>query len=160
MVVTNRAKDARKHALGIGAYALRFNREMKGSLGRVPPFQTEVSCAKGKEVTRKSKDDFKSGWFSVPSTDRYAAISNYYFGQALVDAERLEGPSGFYASPVGAAGRIYLAGRNGTSLVLKQGDKIEVLATNILDDKFDASPAIAGKELYLRGHENLYCLAE
>jgi outer membrane protein assembly factor BamB len=81
-------------------------------------------------------------------------------GQALVDAERLSGPSGFYASPVGAANRIYLAGRNGTSLVLKRADQVEVIATNVLEDKFDASPAIVGKELFLRGHENLYCLAE
>lgn len=80
-------------------------------------------------------------------------------GQALIDAERLQGPSGFYASPVGAAGRVYLAGRNGTSLVLKQADQLEILATNVLDDQFDASPAIVGKELFLRGHQHLYCLA-
>jgi hypothetical protein len=61
---------------------------------------------------------------------------------------------------VAAAGRVYLVGRNGAALVLKRSDRLEVLATNRLDDKFDASPAIAGKELFLRGRENLYCLAE
>jgi outer membrane protein assembly factor BamB len=81
-------------------------------------------------------------------------------GKALIDGERLQGPSGFYASPVSAGGRIYLAGRNGTSLVLKPSDKVEVLATNKLDEKFDASPAVVGGELFLRGHEYLYCLAE
>lgn len=81
-------------------------------------------------------------------------------GQPLIDAARLEGPVGFYASPVGAGDRVYLAGRNGTSLVVKNSGKLEVLATNKLDEKFDASPAIVGKELYLRGHEYLYCLAE
>jgi outer membrane protein assembly factor BamB len=81
-------------------------------------------------------------------------------GKALVDGERLQGPSGFYASPVSAGGRIYLAGRNGTSLVLKPSDKLEVIANNKLDEKFDASPAVVGKELFLRGHEYLYCLAE
>jgi outer membrane protein assembly factor BamB len=81
-------------------------------------------------------------------------------GKPLVDGERLQGPSGFYASPISAGGRIYLAGRNGTSLVLKPSDKVEVIATNKLDEKFDASPAVAGKELFLRGHEYLYCLAE
>jgi outer membrane protein assembly factor BamB len=81
-------------------------------------------------------------------------------GKALFEAERLQGPSGFYASPVGAGGRIYLAGRNGTSLVLKQSDKLEVLATNKLDEQFEASPAVVGNELFLRGHEHLYCLAE
>ena len=45
-------------------------------------------------------------------------------------------------------------------MVLKKGEKIEVLATNKLDDRFDASPAIAGKEMFLRGKANLYCIAE
>jgi outer membrane protein assembly factor BamB len=81
-------------------------------------------------------------------------------GQPLFEAERLADLSGVYASPIGAAGRIYLAGRNGATVVLKQSDKLEVLATNRLDEKFDASPAAAGKDLFLRGHEYLYCLAE
>ena len=80
-------------------------------------------------------------------------------GKPLIDAERLEGPSGFYASPVGAAGRIYLAGRNGTTLVIRNSDKLEILATNKLDEKFDASPAVVGRELFLRGHQYLYCIA-
>jgi outer membrane protein assembly factor BamB len=81
-------------------------------------------------------------------------------GKAVLDAQRLEGPSGFYASPLGAGGRVYLTGRNGVSVVIKHADTLEVLATNRLDDRFDASPAAAGPELFLRGHENLYCLAE
>ncbi len=35
-----------------------------------------------------------------------------------------------------------------------------VLATNPLDDKFDGSPAALGTDLFLRGREYLYCLAE
>jgi outer membrane protein assembly factor BamB len=81
-------------------------------------------------------------------------------GQALIDAERIEGLSGVYASPVGADGRVYLVGREGGAVVIKDADKLEVLASNRLDEKFDASPAVAGKELYLRGHSHLYCLAD
>ena len=44
--------------------------------------------------------------------------------------------------------------------VLKDSAKLEVLATNELDEKFDCSPAIAGKQLFLRGKEYLYCIAE
>jgi hypothetical protein len=44
--------------------------------------------------------------------------------------------------------------------VLKQSEKLEVLATNKLDEQFEASPVVAGNELFLRGHEHLYCLAE
>ena len=81
-------------------------------------------------------------------------------GKALFEAERIEALPGVYASPVGAGGRVYLAGRNGAAVVLKDSDKLEILATNRLDEKFDASPAVAGNELYLRGHEYLYCIAE
>lgn len=77
-----------------------------------------------------------------------------------MDAERLGAVPGVYASPVGAGGRVYLTGRNGVTLVLKASDKLDVLATNRLDEKFDASPAAVGKELFLRGHESLYCIAE
>jgi outer membrane protein assembly factor BamB len=80
-------------------------------------------------------------------------------GQALIDAERVQGLEGVYASPVGAGGRVYLVGRNGVAVVLQHADKLEVLATNRLDEKFDASPAVAGNELFLRGQEYLYCIA-
>ena len=81
-------------------------------------------------------------------------------GKCLMDAERIDGLAGVYASPVGAAERLYLVGRNGVTVVIKNSDKLEVVSTNRLDEKFDSSPAIAGGELFLRGHEYLYCIAE
>ena len=80
-------------------------------------------------------------------------------GRPHYEAQPLEALQGVYASPVAASGRIYLTGRNGASAVIKHSDKLEVLATNRLDDRFDASPAIVGNELILRGHEHLYCIA-
>jgi outer membrane protein assembly factor BamB len=79
-------------------------------------------------------------------------------GTPLFEAQKLEDLSGVYASPLGAAGRVYLAGRNGVTVVLRQSDKLEVLAANRLDDKFDASPAAVGNDLFLRGRDSLYCL--
>ena len=79
-------------------------------------------------------------------------------GSALYEAQRLEGMPNVYASPVGAAGRVYLTGRNGVSLVLKDADQLEVLATNRLDEKIDASPVAVDQELFLRGQEYLYCI--
>jgi outer membrane protein assembly factor BamB len=81
-------------------------------------------------------------------------------GDVLYGEQRVGDLQGVYASPVGAAGRVYLVGRNGATVVIKHGDKFEVLATNQLDERFDASPALAGRELFLRGHEYLYCIAE
>jgi outer membrane protein assembly factor BamB len=79
-------------------------------------------------------------------------------GKPIIDRERLPGLASLYASPVAAAGRIYFVGRDGTALVLKQADKLEVLATSRLDDAIDASPAVVGKQLFLRGAKHLYCI--
>ena len=84
-----------------------------------------------------------------------AATGSVHYGP-----ERLPGIDGIYASPVAAAGRVYLVGRNGETVVLRHGPDFEVLAQNSLDDDFSASPAVAGSELFLRGHRHLYCLAE
>jgi hypothetical protein len=64
-----------------------------------------------------------------------------------------------FASPVAAAGRVYLHGRQGKALVIAPGPRLEILAENQLDDGFDASPAIVGGDLYLRGRRYLYRLA-
>lgn len=80
-------------------------------------------------------------------------------GKPLFEEERLAGLSGAYASPAAANDRIYLVGRNGTTAVIKNAPKFELLATNELGEKIDASPVLVGKELFLRGHEHLYCIA-
>lgn len=81
-------------------------------------------------------------------------------GKPGVEAERLNGITGVYASPVGAADRVYIAGRDGGTLVLKNALTLDVLATNKLEDGFDASPALAGADLFLRGRQSLYCISE
>ena len=59
----------------------------------------------------------------------------------------------------GAAGRVYIPGRDGTTVVIKKGPTFEVLAENTLDDGFDASPAMVDRDLYLRGYRYLYAIA-
>jgi outer membrane protein assembly factor BamB len=89
-----------------------------------------------------------------------AILSCYQAETGVADftEKRLEGLSGVYASPVGAADRVYVVGRNGTAVVLKRSKDLEILATNTLDDAFDASPAVVAKQLFLRGKQYLYCL--
>lgn len=79
-------------------------------------------------------------------------------GKPVLDRVRLPGLGDLYASPVAAAGRIYLVDRDGTTLVLRQGDQLDVLATNRLNDPIDASPAVVGKQLFLRSEKYLYCI--
>jgi len=81
-------------------------------------------------------------------------------GEPHYSRQRLEGIANIYASPVGAADRVYLVGRDGTTIVIENNSSFEVLATNKLDDGIDASPALVDNEIYLRGKKFLYCIAE
>ncbi len=81
-------------------------------------------------------------------------------GKPVIDRARLPNVSTFYSSPVAAAGRIYMVDRDGTTLVLKEGDKLEVLAVNRLNEPIDASPALVGKQLFLRSEHSLFCIED
>jgi len=74
---------------------------------------------------------------------------------------RLPKPYNFKASPVGANGKLYLATEDGDVVVLKMGEKFEVIATNTLTDQvFIATPVIAGGDLFLRGKDQLFCISQ
>lgn len=79
-------------------------------------------------------------------------------GETAYGPKRVGQLSSIYASPVGADGRLYFVGRGGKTLVLQRSKNFQVLSTNQLDERFDASPAIAGKQLFLRGNQYLYCI--
>ena len=74
--------------------------------------------------------------------------------------KRLDAIDEIYASPVGAAGRVYLVSRDGKCQVIKNSEKFEILATNTLDDEIDASPAIVGDQIFLKGKTHIYCISK
>jgi len=80
-------------------------------------------------------------------------------GEKLFGPQRIDGLSEIYASPTAANGYIYFLGRDGGATVLRHGEEYQVAAQNTLDDGFDASPAIVGDSLYLRGRRSLYRIA-
>ncbi len=80
-------------------------------------------------------------------------------GKPHYQNQRLEGLPNVFASPVAARGRVYFTGREGVTLVLRSGPAFDVLARNTLDDAFDASPALVGNEMFLRGVRYLYAIA-
>ena len=85
-----------------------------------------------------------------------AATGKPHYQQA-----RLPKPYNFKASPVGAAGRLYLATEDEDVVVLRMGDTFEVLATNALaDQSFIASPVIVGGDIYLRSRTHLFRIGE
>lgn len=81
-------------------------------------------------------------------------------GTPLYGPQRMAGVRNVMASPVAADGRVYVTGRDGTTVVIRHGATYEVLATNQLDDQFSASLALVGGDLYMRGDTYLYCIAE
>lgn len=79
-------------------------------------------------------------------------------GTPLIEATRLPGIRSMYSSPVAANGHVYVFGRNGAAVVLKAGKTFELVSENQLDDRIDASPALVGDLMFVRGLKSLYCL--
>jgi outer membrane protein assembly factor BamB len=80
-------------------------------------------------------------------------------GEPYYHQTRLPKTYSFKASPVGANGKLYLASENEDVVVVRMGEKFEVLATNTMTDQmFVATPAIYGGEILLRSQTRLYCI--
>jgi outer membrane protein assembly factor BamB len=78
-------------------------------------------------------------------------------GKTLFSASRVPGVSRTYASPVAAAGKIYLTDRGGAITVIEDSPTLKVLATNEVGEGVDATPALVGTQLFVRGEKHLFC---
>jgi len=82
-------------------------------------------------------------------------------GEPYYHQVRLPKTYSFKSSPVGVNGKLYLASENEDVVVLKMGEKYEVLAVNTMTDEvFIATPAVTGGEIFLRSQRRLYCIHE
>ncbi|MFO0842421.1 MAG: PQQ-binding-like beta-propeller repeat protein [Gemmataceae bacterium] len=70
--------------------------------------------------------------------------------------QRVDGP--FDGSPVIANNKLYALNNKGRMSVFELGDKPTLIAKNDIDDKFQATPAIANGCIYLRSDKYLYCI--
>jgi outer membrane protein assembly factor BamB len=98
--------------------------------------------------------------YLLKSNDGLLSCFDAKTGERHYGPVRLPSVPNVYASPLGADGRVYVAGRDGTTAVVRGGAQFEVLATNTLEDGFDASPVAVDSELYLRGRRFLYRISE
>lgn len=73
---------------------------------------------------------------------------------------RIGAGGGYYASPVAADGRVYLASQEGVVTVVAAGDELKILATNDLGESLMATPAIVDDTLYVRTASKLYAFRE
>jgi outer membrane protein assembly factor BamB len=79
-------------------------------------------------------------------------------GQPLLERRRLDAIRSMYASPLLADGHVYFTSREGTTVVVKDNESLDVVAVNELDDVIDASPVAVDDQLFLRSWNKLYCI--
>ena len=79
-------------------------------------------------------------------------------GQRVYQQRLSPDAGGFSASPVAAAGRLYLASEDGKVFVVRTGRKFELLAANDMQEVCMATPAFTGELLLIRTQTHLYAL--
>jgi outer membrane protein assembly factor BamB len=79
----------------------------------------------------------------------------------VLKQDRLKGAiDKYFASPVGADGKVFLVSQDGTVSVVSAAGEWEILAVNALDDEVFATPAIAGGRIYVRTKSALYAFGK
>lgn len=81
-------------------------------------------------------------------------------GEKLFGPERIPGIASTYASPMAAGGYVYLTGRSGTTVVIKDAPTLEIVATNSVGEGVDTTPAPVGNQLFIRGERHLFCISK
>jgi outer membrane protein assembly factor BamB len=81
-------------------------------------------------------------------------------GKVLKSARVRDAIDNYYASPVAADGKIYLASETGKISVIRPGAQWEVLAVHDFEEPAYASPAISDGRLYVRTDAALYAFGE
>ena len=65
-----------------------------------------------------------------------------------------------YASLVASGNRVYALGRDGTMQIVAAERSFRILGTCSLGEGADATPALGNGRIYIRGHNNLWCLGK
>lgn len=81
-------------------------------------------------------------------------------GEPLFEKARIPGVTRTYASPVAAAGHVYLTDRSGRITVIEDGPTLKVVTENDVGEGVDATPAPSGDSLFVRGEQHLFRFAE
>jgi outer membrane protein assembly factor BamB len=66
----------------------------------------------------------------------------------------------FMASPSLVGDNVYLMAEDGTMIIIKAGREFKELRRCELGENSRACPAFLKGQIYIRGEENLYCIAE
>ena len=115
--------------------------------------KTHVAWKMSKQAPAKPSPIFVNGRLYVISDGGILTCLNGKTGESRW-SERLAGE--YSASPIYADGHLFFCNQLGVTTVVKPGDKLEKVATNILPDGLMSSPAVSGKALFLRTKTHLY----
>ncbi len=74
--------------------------------------------------------------------------------------ENRPGGKAAWGSPIHAAGRIYIIDQDGATSVFAAGPKYQLLGLNHLNERCNASIAVAHGSLFIRTHKHLWCIGE
>jgi outer membrane protein assembly factor BamB len=78
-------------------------------------------------------------------------------GRLLKEGRSPDALGQYYASPVAADNKVFLASEEGKMTVLKAAADWEILAVNDLGEEIHATPALSDGLIYVRTHDTLYC---
>ena len=78
-------------------------------------------------------------------------------GQNLFGPSRLPLDS-VYSSPVAADGKVFVTSRDGKTLVINDAVTFERLSLNDVGEPVDATLALSGSDIFIRGREHLFCV--
>lgn len=90
-----------------------------------------------------------------------AASGKLVYKERLPDLRSARGGGSVYASTVWARGHLYAVSRRSGTYVLEASPEFKVVAHNRLsgdESDFNATPAIVGRQLFIRSNEKLYCI--
>ncbi|MGI9470800.1 MAG: PQQ-binding-like beta-propeller repeat protein, partial [Rubripirellula sp.] len=94
-------------------------------------------------------------------------LTHYQNVMTRVDAETGEdapgamrlGPLGnIYASPIGAAGHVFITDLEGTTFVMSNTEIPRAVSVNSIGEPVHASLAVSGDDLFIRGEQHLFCV--
>ncbi len=154
-MLTREEWEARQKTLGQGENSLIAIRPGKGVLT-----ESNVVWKQTRGLPYVPSPLYYQGLVYLVKDGGMVSCYNAKTGQPHYEQERLGAVASYYASPVAANGRIYIASLDGKVTVLLAGEKAEVIARNELGERCAATPAIVDHTLYYRTAKHLWAFAE
>ena len=135
----------------LGAFDLAGTGDLEGG--------TSVLWTRGKDTPDVASPLLSEGrlWFYKEKSGLLTCV-DAATGKPLWETARVDGVNNTYASPIAAGGHVYLTDRRGTIVVVVDAPELRVVAANDMGEGIDATPAAAGKHLFVRGEQHLFCL--